>query len=95
MLGCSTFPATLLMHSSCSFDISGYSEGCKQQADLLLLQVQLSVPQVVAKVDHGQLVVWQIVQLLHLLRRQPCQRQLLQLALILLLLYRSLHPHMS
>ena len=57
---CCTHPA--------SFDISGNSEGCKQQADLLLLQVQLGLPHVVAKV-HGLFFGWQMVQLLHLLRR--------------------------
>lgn len=83
--------SSLLTHGPCRLDSSSNSGGHRQQADLLLLlhlvllQVQLGLAHVVAKV-HGPLLNRQIMQLLHLLWRQPPQRQLLQLLLILLLL---------
>lgn len=51
---------------------------------LLLLQLQLSLPHVAAKL-HSPLFHRQSMQLLHLLGRKPAESQLLQLLLILLL----------
>lgn len=93
MLGCHTSPANAVTHETCGLDTSSNSgiAGSRQQADLLLLlhlvllQVQLGLAHVVAKV-HGPLLDRQIMQLLHLLWRKPPQRQLLQLLFILLLL---------
>ena len=73
----------------------GSSTGYRHGGDLLLLhvvllQLQLGLAHVVTKV-HGPLLHWQLMQLLHLVGRQPPQCQLLQLLLILLLLRGALH----
>ena len=52
----------------------------------LLLQLQLGFPHEAPKL-HGAVLNRQGLQLLHLLRRQSAQRQLLQLLLVLLLLH--------